>query len=91
MGKRHRSRCGVCHLGGVMFPEGYYLEIWFGKKEEGQEIVLSQYFGDNLESAIRHANKLAGCMLTGKGGSIVVSKKTQDKMGFIITEELVEL
>lgn len=69
-----------------MFPEGYYLEVWY--KEEQ---LLSQYFGDNLESAIRHSNKLAGCMLTGKGGSIVVSKKTQDKIGLIITEELVEL
>lgn len=74
-----------------MFPEGYYLEIWFGKKEVGQEIVLSQYFGDNLESAIRHANKLVGCMLTGKGGSIVVSKKKQNKDGFVDTDELLEL
>lgn len=69
-----------------MVAQGYYLEVWY--KEEQ---LLSQYFGSDLEGAIRNANKLAGCMLHGTGGSIVVSKKTQDKMGFIITEELVEL
>lgn len=69
----------------------YYLEIWYGEKEVGQEIVLSMCFGDNLESAIRQANKLAGIMLAGHGGSIVVSKKTKNEQGFIDSEELLEL
>lgn len=69
-----------------MVAQGYYLEVWY--KEEQ---LLSQYFGSDLEGAVRNANKLAGCMLHDTGGSIVVSKKTQDKVGLIITEELVEL
>lgn len=74
-----------------MTPQGYFLEVWFGSREVGQELALSQYYHDNLESAIRHANKLAGCMLTGKGGSIVVTKKSQTKDGLIVSEELLEL
>lgn len=69
-----------------MFAQGYYLEVWYKEVQ-----CLSQYFGSDLESAIRHANKLAGCMLHGTGGNIVVSKKTQNKDGLIITEELLEL
>lgn len=69
-----------------MFAQGYYLEVWY--KEEQ---LLSQYFGSDLECAVKNANKLAGCMLHGTGGNIVVSKKTQNKDGLIITEELLEL
>lgn len=69
-----------------MFAQGYYLEVWYKETQ-----CLSQYFGSDLESAVKNANKLAGCMLHGTGGSIVVSKKTQDDDGLVITEELVEL
>lgn len=69
-----------------MFAQGYYLEVWYKEVQ-----CLSQYFGSDLESAVKNANKLAGCMLYGTGGNIVVSKKTQNNDGLIITEELLEL
>lgn len=74
-----------------MVAQGYYLEVWYGSGDVSTNLALSQYFGSDLESAIKNANKLAGCMLYGKGGSIVVSKKTQDNDGLIITEELLEI
>lgn len=69
-----------------MFAQGYYLEVWYKEVQ-----CLSQYFGSDLEGAVKNANKLAGCMLHGTGGNIVVSKKIQNKDGLIITEELLEL